>query len=431
MSGTSGDGADATTINWIFFPWPQESVDLLNRQWDEAVALWRELAIFARDHGVEKIALELHPLHLVYNVPTLLRMREAVGPILGANVDPSHLFWQQMNPVAVVRALGEAVHHVHLKDTELIPEQVAIAGVLDDRAFSDPQQRAWIQRTIGRGHNAEFWSAFINALLEIGYQGAVSIENEDPFQAYEEGVREAAAFSATALENLNKGAAQMEIDRIVEINMLPDALAKPIPRHYRVGLIAAGRIVQSEIMSAYRAAGIMPVAAADPDPAARDSLQAQWGVERVFTDYREMLDTVEIDFVDINLRWDVGLSQTRVDAVAMAAQRGIHVIIAKPMAENWEQCKAMVAHARRGGVILAVDQNTRFGPAFYGCRALIRAGALGKLLSASINYHSALGRQHTNAFHAVHDVCVHGVDILLSWFGEEPHEGVRALEPAR
>ena len=214
----------------------------------------------------------------------------------------------------------------------------------------------------------------------------------------------------------------MDIDRIAEINMLPEALAKPIPSHFRVGLIAAGRIVQSEIMSAYRAAGIMPVAAADPDPAARDSLRAQWGVERVFADYREMLDTVAIDVVDINLRWDVGLSPTRVDAVAMATSRGIHVIIAKPMAENWEQCQAMVAHARRGGVILAVDQNSRFGPAFYGCWALIRAGALGELISASINYHSALGRQHTNAFHAVHDVCVHGVDILLSWFDEEPHE---------
>jgi sugar phosphate isomerase/epimerase len=194
MSGTSGDGADATTINWIFFPWPQESVALFNKQWDAATALWRDLADFASDHGVEQIALELHPLHLVYNVPTLLRMREAVGPIIGANVDPSHLVWQQMDPVAVVRALGAAVQHVHLKDTELIHEQVAIAGVLDDRTFSDPRQRAWIQRTIGRGHNADFWSAFISALLEVGYQGAVSIENEDPFQTYEEGVREAAAF---------------------------------------------------------------------------------------------------------------------------------------------------------------------------------------------------------------------------------------------
>ena len=214
----------------------------------------------------------------------------------------------------------------------------------------------------------------------------------------------------------------MEIDRIAEINMLPEALAKPIPTHFRVGLIAAGRIVHNEVMSAYRTAGIIPVAAADPDPAARNNLQAHWGVEQVFADYREMLDTVEMDVVDINLRWDVGLSPTRVDAVARAAQRGIHVIVAKPMAETWEQCQAMVAHARRGGVKLAVDQNSRYGPAFYGCRALIRAGALGGLISASINYHSALGRQHTNAFHAVQDVCVHGVDILLSWFDEEPHE---------
>ena len=142
----------------------------------------------------------------------------------------------------------------------------------------------------------------------------------------------------------------MEIDRIAEINMLPEALAKPIPTHFRVGLIAAGRIVHNEVMSAYRTAGITPVAAADPDPAARNSLQAHWGVEQVFADYREMLDTVEMDVVDINLRWDVGLSPTRVDAVARAAQRGIHVIVAKPMAETWEQCQAMVAHARRGGV---------------------------------------------------------------------------------
>jgi predicted dehydrogenase len=45
---------------------------------------------------------------------------------------------------------------------------------------------------------------------------------------------------------------------------------------------------------------------------------------------------------------------------------------------------------------------------------------LGPLLSATINYHSALGRQHTNAFDAAHDVSVHGIDILLSWFDREP-----------
>ena len=118
------------------------------------------------DHGVRRIAFELHPLYLVYNVPTLERMRSAVGPVIGANVDPSHMFWQQMDPIAVIRALGPAVHHVHLKDTELVPEQVAIAGVLDQRPFEDPAGRAWGFRTVGRGHDAGFWAAFVAALRE-------------------------------------------------------------------------------------------------------------------------------------------------------------------------------------------------------------------------------------------------------------------------
>jgi sugar phosphate isomerase/epimerase len=99
-----------------------------------------------------------------------------------------------MDPTAVVRALGSSVHHVQLKDTELIPGQLATAGLLDNRPFSDPSQRAWIQRTIGRAHDATFWAGFLDALAEVGYDDFVSIENEDPFQSYEEGVREAAGF---------------------------------------------------------------------------------------------------------------------------------------------------------------------------------------------------------------------------------------------
>ena len=194
MSGVGGDGPGSTTINWGFFPWPDDLVALTERQWADGMALWRELGAFAVDHGVERIALELHPLHLVYNVPTLERLRDAVGAVIGANVDPSHLFWQSMDPVAVVRALGPAVYHVQLKDTEIVADQVAIAGVLDGRPFSDPSRRAWVQRTIGRAHDAASWQAFLNALTEVGYDGFASIENEDPYQTYEEGVREAAAF---------------------------------------------------------------------------------------------------------------------------------------------------------------------------------------------------------------------------------------------
>ena len=162
MSGCPGDGPGSTTINWIWYPWPRDTVDLLERQWDQAIPLWQELSAFAEDHGVNRVALELHPLHLAYNVPTLLRLREATSPVIGANVDPSHMFWQQMDPLRVVRALGPAVHHVHLKDTELADEEVALAGVLDQRPFDASGHRAWRFRTIGKAHprrSGPAWSA--------------------------------------------------------------------------------------------------------------------------------------------------------------------------------------------------------------------------------------------------------------------------------
>jgi sugar phosphate isomerase/epimerase len=194
MSGNPGDGAGASTINWIWYPWPQDAIELLERQWGEAIPLWQELAALAQGHGIRRISFELHPLHLVYNVPTLLRMRDAVGPVVGANLDPSHLFWQGMDPLAVIRALGPAIHHVHLKDTQIVPGQVALAGVHDQRSFDDPANRAWIFRTIGRAHDAEFWAAFVAALRSAGYDDCLSIENEDVTQPRIEGVEEAAAF---------------------------------------------------------------------------------------------------------------------------------------------------------------------------------------------------------------------------------------------
>jgi len=201
MSGSPGDGPGSTTINFAWYPWPDDSVALLDRQWAAAIELWQDIGAFARDAGVERIALELHPLHLVYNVPTLQRLRDAVGPIVGANLDPSHLFWQQMDPLAVIRALGPAVHHVHLKDTELVPAQVAIAGVLDQRPFEDPANRAWVFRTVGSVHGHEFWSAFVAALREVGYDDVLAIENEDAGLTPEAAVEQAARFMRPLLDD--------------------------------------------------------------------------------------------------------------------------------------------------------------------------------------------------------------------------------------
>ena len=201
MSGSPGDGPGSSTINFSWYPWPADAVALLDRQWAAAIDLWRDLAADAMAAGVERIALELHPLHLVYNVPTLERLRDAVGPVIGANIDPSHLFWQQMDPLAVIRALGPAVHHVHVKDTEIVPDQVAIAGVLDQRPFDHPAARAWVFRTAGSVHGQEFWSAFVTALRDVGYDDVLAIENEDAGMPPEAAVREAAAFMRAVLSD--------------------------------------------------------------------------------------------------------------------------------------------------------------------------------------------------------------------------------------
>jgi sugar phosphate isomerase/epimerase len=194
MSGTPGDGPGASTVDWVFYPWPTDAMALLARQWEVAITFWQEMATHAAANGVRRIAFELHPLHLVFNVPTLLRMREAVGPVIGANMDPSHLFWQQMDPLAVIAALGPAIQHVHLKDTGLQADRVALAGVLDTTPFDDARDRAWTFRTVGRVHDRTWWTSFISALRSVGYDGPLSIENEDPYQPAVEGVEEAAAF---------------------------------------------------------------------------------------------------------------------------------------------------------------------------------------------------------------------------------------------
>lgn len=194
MSGSPGDGPASSVVNFVWYPWPAESMALLDRQWDAGIALWRDLAAETEAAGIDAIAFELHPLHLVYNVPTFERMRDAIGPVIGVNLDPSHLFWQGMDPLAVIGALGGAVKHVHLKDTEIVADQVAIAGVLDQRPFEDPSRRGWVFRTPGAVHDRSWWTTFVDALRDVGYDGALAIENEDPYLPAESAVEEAARF---------------------------------------------------------------------------------------------------------------------------------------------------------------------------------------------------------------------------------------------
>jgi sugar phosphate isomerase/epimerase len=195
MSGCPGDLDGGTYPNWITCTWQAEYIELLERQWDEVVGpFWHEAAQFASDHGV-RIAIEIHPGQVVYNTYTFLRLREIAGENLGANLDPSQLFFQGMDPLVVIHALGKnQIFHVHAKDTRIDPQEMALNGVLDTRSMEIPGSRAWDYRTLGFGHDARWWRDFVSILRMFGYNGVLSIEHEDRLMGAEEGIRKSVEF---------------------------------------------------------------------------------------------------------------------------------------------------------------------------------------------------------------------------------------------
>lgn len=192
FSGCPGDCESAKYPNWVTCPWPNDFTDILNWQWNEVlIPYWKDLVKFAKAHGVNKIALELHPGFCVYNTESLLKLREAVGPEIGANLDLSHLIWQGMEPIAVIRALGDAIFHFHAKDTKIDKYNTAVNGVLDVKSYADEINRSWIFRSVGYGNDMLYWKDVISNLRLVGYDYVVSIEHEDSLMSQNEGLSKA------------------------------------------------------------------------------------------------------------------------------------------------------------------------------------------------------------------------------------------------
>ncbi|MBR4770172.1 MAG: sugar phosphate isomerase/epimerase [Clostridia bacterium] len=195
FSGCPGGSPEDKTPNWATCAWPEDFRAVLKYQWDEVlIPYWKKTAEFARNHGVTKIAFEMHPGFCVYNPETMLRIREAVGETIGANFDPSHLIWQGIDPVAAIRALEGAIYHFHAKDTKLDKYNVAKFGVLDTKRYQDEAHRSWIFRSVGYGNGMDYWRDIISALRLVGYDKVMSIEHEDSLMTPEEGLRHAVEF---------------------------------------------------------------------------------------------------------------------------------------------------------------------------------------------------------------------------------------------
>jgi sugar phosphate isomerase/epimerase len=204
FSGCPGGTPTDTQPNWITYRWPPEYDQMLQWQWKEKVIpYWKEAAAYARSHGIKRLAFEMHPNFVVYNPRTLLKLREAVGEEIGANCDLSHLFWQGCDPVEVIHFLGKqgALFHAHMKDTVIFPENAAKYGVLNFASEEkDLPDASDTFRAVGYGHSASLWKSVVQAYMDVGYEGILSIENEDPILPGEIGVERA----AYVLKNVRK-----------------------------------------------------------------------------------------------------------------------------------------------------------------------------------------------------------------------------------
>ncbi len=195
FSGCPGDHEGAKLPNWVTCAWPEDYVEILEWQWNEKVIpYWKKTAAFAKEHGVSHIAFEMHPGFCVYNPETLLKIRAAVGDVIGANFDPSHLIWQGIDPVAAIRELKGAIYHVHAKDTKIDKYNTAINGVLDTKHYGRELERSWVFRTVGYGNNESYWRDLVSNLRLCGYDKVLSIEHEDSVMSIDEGLRKAVAF---------------------------------------------------------------------------------------------------------------------------------------------------------------------------------------------------------------------------------------------
>jgi len=191
FSGCPGGSAADTTPNWITAAWPPEYAEALAWQWEQRlIPYWREATPFAADNNV-KIALEAHPGFCVYNPETVLRLREAVGPSLGINLDPSHLWWQGIDISAAIATLGDSIFHVHAKDVAINPTTRNVNGVLDTKSYLEMAKRSWIFRSVGWGHSELEWKQIVSALRLVGYDYVLSIEHEDALASTHEGLSSA------------------------------------------------------------------------------------------------------------------------------------------------------------------------------------------------------------------------------------------------
>jgi sugar phosphate isomerase/epimerase len=225
MSGLPEAHLGGRAPSWVVVPWDSMYLDIRDYQWQQvAIPFWKDIQARARDADV-KVCIEMHPHMLVYNPPTMERLASAINAThVGAEMDPSHLFWQGIDPLAALERLGDLVYNAAAKDTRINPA-AKVNGVLDDRferlapgerrvasiggpytVTRRPADASWDFVAVGRGHDVEYWAEFLNKLQKIDCDMAVNIEHEDQELDRLEGLRFAAETLHAAASRIESGA---------------------------------------------------------------------------------------------------------------------------------------------------------------------------------------------------------------------------------
>ncbi len=194
LAGCPAGAAADRTPHFAGGGWLPYLEDIYESQWESRVEpYWSDLAAFARrEHPGLLVCLELHPGTVAYNVETFGRVA-ALGESIAANIDPSHFFWMGMDPLAVVEAIGVRAGHCHGKDVVFSARSLALNGLLDHRWPKPADRMPWNFAVVGRGREAAWWRMFVAAIGSFTRVRTIAIEHEDPFEAAEAGVREAAS----------------------------------------------------------------------------------------------------------------------------------------------------------------------------------------------------------------------------------------------
>ena len=195
LAGLPGAAEDAKYPNFIALPYPPEFNDYVKWQWEERIIpFWKKMTGRARKYNI-KFGFEILAGDSIFNPSALMRLREEVGAEeISCKFDPTHLWWQGIDPIIALKYLKDLIISVHAQDCGINKEVVSLNGFLDFRDYSFLNERPWIFKLVGYGHSEEFWKKFIGNLRLIGYDGSINIEHLDAIISVNEGIKKGYEF---------------------------------------------------------------------------------------------------------------------------------------------------------------------------------------------------------------------------------------------